>query len=198
MNTGTPQPSDDRRDFLARIAAIGGGLVAAITPIGVGIAAFLNPLRSPAAAGKEYRLGPLSALPDDGTPWRFAIIADRTDAWNRFPDQPVGAVFVRRVPGTQEVKAFQVVCPHNGCSITYAPLEAAAADAAGNAKPGAPLGKFFCPCHEASFDLDGARTDKTSQSPRDMDSLTVEVRDGDIFVNFERFRLNTPEKVALG
>ena len=84
----------------------------------------------------------LDTLPDDGTPRKVAVIADRTDAWNRFVNEPIGNVFLRRAGQTGEVVALQVVCPHAGCSINYQATDAG--------------GKFFCPCHAASFDLTGS------------------------------------------
>ena len=90
-------------------------------------------------------------LPDDGTPRKVPVIADRTDAWNTYPAEPIGAVFLRRTGG--KVTALQVICPHAGCSINFEGSAAA--------------GKFFCPCHAASFDLAGKRTDRDlAQSPR--------------------------------
>ena len=104
------------------------------------------------------RLASLETIPADGTPLKVPVIADRADAWSRFPAEPIGAVFLRHSGGS--VTALQVICPHAGCSINY--------DAAGR--------KYSCPCHAASFDLSGRRTDVTSPSPRDMDSLAVEIR----------------------
>ena len=76
---------------------------------------------------------------------------------------------------------MQVICPHAGCSINY--------DAAGH--------KYFCPCHSASFDLAGKRTDSTSPSPRDMDSLEVEIRNkNEVRVKFQTFDVGTAKKVA--
>ena len=49
----------------------------------------------------------------------------------------------------------------------------------------------------AHFDLDGERLDSPSPSPRDMDSLTVEIKnDGEIWVKFENFETGTSQKKA--
>lgn len=146
-----------------------------------GIAALLNPLRQKGGGGQFIRLATLDVLPEDGTPYKAPIIAARSDAWTSYPPEPVGAVFLRRAG--ERVSALQVICPHAGCSISYESTPQG--------------GRFFCPCHAASFDLDGRRTDPSSFSPRDMDTLEVEIRNGkDVWVKYETFRLGTAQKIA--
>jgi menaquinol-cytochrome c reductase iron-sulfur subunit len=117
---------------------------------------------------------------------KFPIIAERTDAWNRYPDESVGAVYLRRTGKENDkvkVEALQVICPHAGCAVMY--------------EPGEKGGKFVCPCHNANFDLAGVRTDASSPSPRNMDSLDVEIREGgEIWVKFQSFATGTAEKKA--
>jgi Rieske Fe-S protein len=122
----------------------------------------------------------LEMLPADGTPRKFPAIMDRADAWNRFPHEPVGAVYLRR-GSDGKPQAMQVVCPHAGCFVEY--------DAANN--------NFLCPCHNGRFDLQGKRLDATSPSPRDLDMLEVEVRNaGEVWVKFQSFRTGVPQKIA--
>jgi menaquinol-cytochrome c reductase iron-sulfur subunit len=174
----------DRRGVMVKMIAILAGSAALLTPAAVGIVAFLNPLRQKSHTGGFIRLTTLDAVPEDGTPQKFSIIADRTDAWNFFPNEPVGAVYLRRA-GKDQVEALQVVCPHAGCSIMV--------EADGDVK------KFFCPCHSASFDLSGKRLDAASPSPRDMDSLQVEIRDSnEVWVKFQKFATGTVNKVVSG
>jgi nitrite reductase/ring-hydroxylating ferredoxin subunit len=174
-------PGGTRRGFFAQAAAVICGAVSLLVPAAIGVVAFLNPLRQKGQAGGFLRLASLGAVPEDGMPQKFAIIADRSDAWNRFPNEPIGAVFLRRVK--DGVQALQVICPHAGCSINYE-------SASGG-------GRFFCPCHAAAFDLTGKRLDATSMSPRDMDALEVEIRSGsEVWVKFQNFHTGTPLKVA--
>jgi menaquinol-cytochrome c reductase iron-sulfur subunit len=173
--------AETRRGFCGQAAAIVCGAAALATPVVAGIAAFLNPLRQKSQGGQLLRLASLDTLPEDGTPQRVPIIAERTDAWNRFPAEPIGAVFLRRVKGG--VSALQVICPHAGCSIGF------------ESSPQG--GRFFCPCHAASFNLEGKRTDATSPSPRDMDSLEVQIRNkNEVWVKYESFCLGVAAKVA--
>ncbi len=168
---------DSRRGFVAKTIALLFGAIAYLAPAATGIRAFLNPLGQKSSAGRMFRLATLGAL--DAVPRKFAIVADRVDAWNRCPNEPVGAVYLRRREDGQVV-AIQVVCPHAGCSVQF---QAAA-------------GEFLCPCHMARFDVSGKRLDETSDAPRDLDTLEVEIRNQDeVWVQFANFRAGTPKKI---
>ena len=182
-NKLTPQNSENRRGFIGQTVALicGGG--AMLVPAVVGIVAFLNPLREKSQSGRFMRLASLDMLPEDGTPRKVPVIADRADAWNVYPEEPIGAVFLRR--NSDGVSALQVICPHAGCSIDFQHTPSG--------------GKFFCPCHMANFDLAGKRTDITPPSPRDMDTLEVEIRNqNEVWVMFQTFDVGTAKKVAQG
>jgi len=179
--SGAPAP-EPRRGFVLKSIAVLLGAAAYLTPVVAGVASFLNPLRQKRQEGQFMRLAMLDALPADGTPLKTTVTRDRVDAWNRFANQPVGAVFLRRV-GAGEVRAIHVVCPHAGCFVTF-----------DSEKKG-----FFCPCHNASFDIEGRRTDAISSSPRDLDTLEVDsarLTQGEVWVRFENFRTGTAEKIA--
>lgn len=175
-----PDAGDSRRGFVAGVVAALVGVAALAGPMAVGLVAFLDPLRRKKQSGTFRRVATLDALPTDGTPRKFPIIADRTDAWTLYKNVPIGSVFLRRT-GEKDVKALAVICPHAGCFVSY---DATAKD-------------FLCPCHVARFDLEGRRTDAKSKSPRDMDALAVEIRGKDeVWVKFETFRTGVAEKVV--
>src|SRR5688572_2704572 len=156
----TPYASSSRRSFFAATAAILAGAVAVLTPIGVGIASFLTPLFRKGSSSK-VRVALLEQVPDDARPRYFPVIADRQDAWTRYPAQRVGAVYLVRKPGEAKPTAFTAKCPHAGCFIGYTPGE----------------DLFKCPCHTSSFKLDGTRARGDAEvSPRDMDALPVEIK----------------------
>ena len=49
----------------------------------------------------------------------------------------------------------------------------------------------------AAFDLDGRRTNEKSMSPRDMDTLEVEIRNqNEVWVKFQHFQKGIPAKIA--
>jgi menaquinol-cytochrome c reductase iron-sulfur subunit len=176
---------EGRRGFLAKALALALGGVGLLVPAVTGIVAFLNPLRQKSQTGQSLRLTTLDVLPADGTPRRFPVVADRTDAWNRSANEPIGAVFLRRTGDPQEpVLALHVVCPHAGCYIEYRETPEG--------------GKFFCPCHGASFDLNGHCLERPSESPRPMDTLVVDpqaLQAGEVRVTFENYQTGTSKKV---
>ena len=59
---------------------------------------FFDPLRRSRALGKLIPVAPLDAVPDDGIPHEFPVVAERVDAWNRSLE-PIGAVYLRRKAG---------------------------------------------------------------------------------------------------
>jgi menaquinol-cytochrome c reductase iron-sulfur subunit len=170
-----------RREFLkqAAVAGIGGALV--LVPLGAGAAVLLDPLRRKAVAGEMIFITSIDSLPSDGAPRKFAILAGRVDAWNKFPNAPVGAIYLRRT-SEKEVQALNVVCPHAGCFVDFR----------GSSKD------YYCPCHNSSFALDGRIADPKSPSPRGLDSLEVEIRNGkEVWVRFENFQTGHSEKIPV-
>ncbi len=171
---------DRRRGFFAKALALLLGAAAYTVPAAAAVVAFFQPLRQKGQPGQFLRVTSLEMLPDDGTPRKFPVLMDHSDAWNRFPHDPVGAVYLRRGQDGHP-QAIQVVCPHAGGHVEY--------DASNNS--------FFCPWHSARFDLQGKRLDASSPSPRDLDTLEVEVRNAsEVWVKFQSFRTGVPQKIA--
>lgn len=181
MNPPDSPAQPERRDFLAKAAAVGIGAAVTLVPAGAGLVTLLDPLRRKARAGSLLRVTALTALPDDGSPRQFPVVADREDAWNRFPQTRVGAVYLRKT-GPKEVQAINVVCPHAGCFVNYQPDQS----------------QYLCPCHNSSFTLDGKIKDPSSPSPRALDTLEVKVGDdGGVWVKFENYRAGVREKIVV-
>ena len=171
----------DRRGFAAKLAAMVMGVLAGLVPLGAGLAVFFDPLRRVGESVRFHWVTTLSAVPEDGRPRRFAIVADRTDAWNKHRNVPVGAVYLRRVEGGK-VEALNVTCPHAGCAVAYR----VSSDS------------FLCPCHDSAFHLNGSLADPDSPSPRAMDALEVEVRHGqEVWVRYQNFEPGKAQKVAV-
>lgn len=175
-----PEGPPARRGFLAGAGACVAGALALLAPAWSSLRVALEPLRRSGRDPEMVMVTTLAALPDDGVPRKFPVVADRTDAWSAHRNVPVGAVYLRRAG--ESVAALNVVCPHAGCFVNVA----------------ADKSRFVCPCHKSSFDLDGAVNDPSSPSPRDMDALEVEVRSGDqVWVRFRNFQAGTAEKAPV-
>jgi nitrite reductase/ring-hydroxylating ferredoxin subunit len=168
--------SAERRNFLIKAAAAVAGAVVAIFPFAVGLFTFADPLRRRSSGEGDgfFRVAALDAVPDDGLPRQFAVIADRTDSWNRFPNEAIGAIYLRRSKGEKTPVAFNAICPHAGCFVAHA----------------AERNLFQCPCHNSAFQLDGSII-QPSPSPRAMDELACEVRSVDgrqeVWVKFQDY-----------
>ena len=181
MDNPNASPPTDRRDFItkATAAAISGSLV--VAPAIAGLCVFLDPLRRKSEIGVSVLVANLNSLPENGEPRKFSVLATRVDAWNRTPNVPVGAVYLQRI-GDNKVRALNVVCPHAGCFVDYR----------------ATNNNYFCPCHNSSFALDGKILDPKSPSPRGLDELPVEVRNGtEVWVTFQNFRAGVHEKIPV-
>ena len=180
--------ADDRRRFFTVVTTIVAGALATLVPLACGVATFLSPLFRKHKY-HQVRIALLSQVPDDGLPRYFPVSVDRQDAWNRYPQQRVGAVYLIRQSGAAEPIALTAKCPHAGCFIGYTP----GSDG------------FKCPCHTSEFKLDGARVHGDAEvSPRDMDRLPVELRqingaDGasatEVWVEFIDFQTGHREQI---
>jgi len=109
-----------RRDFVRKLAAGLLGAALALVPAGAGLGVILAPLRRRLGTDDAVRVTTLDALPEDGVPRKFPVVATKRDGWTQYPLATVGAVFLRRNPGGK-IQAFNAVCPHAGCLVGLAP-----------------------------------------------------------------------------
>jgi len=181
METRDVPPQPARRNFLKKASAVFIGALTALVPALSGLMVFLDPLRRKSQDSDAVLIASLSALPEDGVPRKFLVIAGHNDAWNHMPRVPVGAVYLRRI-GDKSVQAFNVICPHAGCFVDYLPA----------------IKNYHCPCHNSSFALDGSIADPKSPSPRGLDELPVEIRnENEIWVKFQNFRAGVRERIPV-
>jgi Rieske Fe-S protein len=171
-----------RRDFY-QYATAGLSTVMGLVLAVPGVAYIVSPLR---AKGRDESFDTLTSLNqlEVGVPRSFSIIQERSDAWVKYPREPVGSVWLIRQPAGSDppVLAFTSECPHLGCAVNLA------ADAKG----------FLCPCHTSAFDFQG--NPKNQVPPRPMDRLDVEISKGtdpEVRVKFQRFRTQSEEKIPL-
>lgn len=178
MEPSTTSPDKStvpRRGFLAGVASIIIGGLIVLTPLATGITCFLDPIlrRKTKFKGADadgfLSVAKLTDLPDDGTPLRFVLRADKIDAWNKFKNQTIGTVYVRKIG--DQVIAFNDTCPHLGCKVDYQESHKS----------------FLCPCHASAFELDGKPTNKIP--PRGLDSLEIKTdATGQVWVKYQDFQ----------
>jgi len=180
MNDGpNPCPTAGRRDFMKKFLAAFIGAIVGLVPAVAGLAVFLDPLRRKSSKNGAVRVTSLEALPSDGKPYKFPVLATRIDAWNKFRQVPIGAVYLRRMNDGQ-VQALNVVCPHAGCFVDFLPER----------------GKYLCPCHNSTFTIAGKIDDPASPAARGLDSLEVEIRNQrEVWVKFQNFEAGSAEKI---
>ncbi len=168
-----------RRGFLSFLAGAIGAIVGLI-PLGAGAVFFMDPIlrKRTGTDGGLLRAADLSQLPEDGTPIRVTLRSDIVDAWTIYRDRVIGSIYVRLMPNGQ-VLVFNDTCTHLGCKVDYQPAEK----------------RFFCPCHQSAFELDGKRQNQTP--PRDLDKLEAEVKDGVVWVKYQNFRTATAKQEAI-
>ena len=114
----------------------------------------------------------------DGEPRKVEIVADARDAWSIARDVQLGAAWLVR--HGDNVVAFNVTCPHLGCSVN------AVSDGKG----------FACPCHTSAFAPDGKR--QSGPAPRDLDELRTRVEGGYVQVDFRKFRIGIADRTEIG
>ncbi|MFN0050769.1 MAG: ubiquinol-cytochrome c reductase iron-sulfur subunit [Planctomycetales bacterium] len=179
-----------RRSFMARALAVIIGGIVSLVPLAAGVAFFIDPLR------KRKKRSKPGESPDDGpegfvkvaqldsltvgVPQSFTVVDDRTDAWNLFPKEPLGGVYLL-LEKNGDVLALNNQCPHVNCPVDYQP---------GNKV-------YQCPCHNSSFNIDGSIANPKSPAARGLDSLEVQKLNGQIWVKFERFQSGTPKKIPI-
>jgi menaquinol-cytochrome c reductase iron-sulfur subunit len=171
-----------RRGFFKHAFCVVIGAVAGLIPLGAGVTVLLDPLwRKSSAGAGMLRVTTLDSVPADGVPHKFPVVATLVDAWNKYSEMPIGAVYLRRT-SDDKVEALNVVCPHAGCFVDFL----AARDC------------FLCPCHNSMFTLEGRIADRASPAPRGMDTLPVEVRNGkEIWVAYQNFEAGRAEKIPV-
>jgi menaquinol-cytochrome c reductase iron-sulfur subunit len=184
MQSQNKQSEPNRRSFFKEALAVVIGGVVGIVPLVAGIRTFFSPLsKKGESSGSDVPLIPvttLEALPADGVPRKFPVLADKTDAWNKYKNVPIGAVYLRRT-ADDKIEALNVVCPHAGCFVDFVTQK----------------GSYLCPCHNSTFKVDGKIENPGSPAPRGLDQLRVEVKDGTVLVAFQNFEAGRPDKVAV-
>jgi Rieske Fe-S protein len=182
---GTPQaPQEpaknvlpDRRRFIGWLLGGVGAVVAVFLSIPL-IRVSLFPLFAKGATGAEWSdLGPADQYNSLSAPVQRAVKIQNLDGWQQTISEKV--VYVTKGPDGQ-VQVLTAVCPHLGCEVAW----------------DANKDDFHCPCHGSIFAPDGKLV--SGPSPRGMDSLPTQVKDGRLMVRYEYFQNLLPAKQVIG
>jgi Rieske Fe-S protein len=171
------EAGESRRRWLKRATVAIGGAIGAVIAYPL-IRYFGFPLgrKVVSSADRPIDVGPVDALPADGTPVRVPVTAESLrDAWTLHGASALGAAWLSRT-GDGQVRALSAVCPHLGCAVDFDPAK----------------GNYRCPCHTSSFAPGGER--ESGPAKRGMDPLPCDVVDGRVLVTWRRFRTDVPDR----
>ena len=178
--TAEPEKTE-RREFMIKAGSVCLGGAVGLAPFAAGLAVLIDPLKRRKGDADFTLVTSLDALPEDGTPKKFTIYADKQDAWNKSPNTAVGAIFLCR-KDEGKVEAFNVVCPHLGCAVIFRDGER----------------DYYCPCHSSAFDLETGTQAPDSPSARGLDTLEVKIEnEGEVWVKFQNFQPGIADKKAI-
>lgn len=79
----------------------------------------------------------------------------------------------------QDVTIFSPICPHLGCYYKWDEQTAS----------------FECPCHASVYDINGKVLG--GPAPRPLDTLPYKIEKGMVYVQWEQFKVGTPEKIPI-
>ena len=199
------EQDNNRRSFLAWAIFGLGAIFTAV--IGVPIVCYAIDPRDRKGPKSNFKLVEGIRLDDLGDAPRQGVLRDvRVDGWTLYPNDVIGRVWVVKV-GTKPdlagdkikdfnasamaekekyLRVFTTICPHLGCSVN-------SEGAAG----------FSCPCHGATFKLDGDRAAASNPALRGMDTLEWEIDSTDptrnrLLVKYQNFTTSIKEKKPAG
>ena len=179
-------PAEPRRSFLKEFLAVVVGGAITLVPAVTGLAFLMNPLlksrkkSTTGDEGEQFRMvGTTTGLEGGDEPQMFQVMGVKKDAWTTYPETALGAIYIQK-KDDGSLSCFNAQCPHLGCTVNYKPDAQA----------------YLCPCHDSSFTQDGVRSNDIP--PRDMDTLDVEIRNGnELWVRFQNFRPGTSDKIPV-
>jgi menaquinol-cytochrome c reductase iron-sulfur subunit len=170
-----PMPADvHRRGFLKCLAGILTAPLIALLgwPLVQSVVAIIY--RLPKA--KFTKVGPMASFPVGKPVSPFFEM--RTDT-EYLHGQVTHDIWIIRHSDTK-VTVFSPICPHLGCHYDwYSQAQ-----------------KFICPCHGSVFSMEGKVLG--GPAPRNLDPLPYKIENGDLYVQWERFRVGIPQKVRVG
>jgi menaquinol-cytochrome c reductase iron-sulfur subunit len=171
--TMTEQFDAARRKFLKITTGILAGAVGLVLGL-----PFVGSLLGPRSAARKQvmvKTANISSL-TLGQPTRVNFTVQEQDAY--IHETVVHSAWVI-VHSPVKVTVFSPICTHAGCYFNW--------DSSTN--------HFECPCHGSVFSIKGKVLG--GPAPRPLDTLPHEIKDGELYVRWERFKSGTPEKIEI-
>ena len=169
-------PLENRRSFLGALLGVGSVFVGTLLSVPL-IRFALFPLLRRTTELKSSSLGELREFSSLTEPMMRTIQIEQVDGWRRAVSEK--AVYVTK-DSQGQLRVLTSVCPHLGCTVPW----------------NKERNLFVCPCHGATFALDGTRV--SGPSLRGMDALETSVQDGQLQVRFQYFRQLVSDKEVIG
>jgi menaquinol-cytochrome c reductase iron-sulfur subunit len=171
--TITEQFDNARRTFLKVITGVLAGTV--------GLALGIPIVRSLLGSKFVLRKKPMVKTADinsltPGRPTRVNFSVQEQDAY--IHETAVYSAWVI-VHSPTEATVFSPICPHAGCYFNW----------------DSGTDHFECPCHGSVFSIAGKVLG--GPAPRPLDTLPHEIKDGELYIRWERFKSGTPEKIEI-
>lgn len=138
-----------RRDFMkATVFFVGGAVGAAVGIPAIGY--LIAPALKGGAKEAWIPIGKMADMSEIGKPYPFSFTLVQVNGWERTSTSHGGFV-IRKSAAPDDLVILDSRCPHLGCTVNWKDAEKA----------------FVCPCHDASFDTEGAVL--AGPPPRPMD-----------------------------
>lgn len=148
-----------RRGFLGMVTWVIGGLISA----GMGIPAvayIIGPAIQQTGTEEWVQVGSISKI-ETGIPTLFKVKVERKTGWIVNVEEISIYAFTENA---RDFIAMSNVCTHLGCRVRWISDQE----------------QFFCPCHNAVFDKQGAVV--SGPPPRPLDRYEVKVSDDQLFI----------------
>jgi menaquinol-cytochrome c reductase iron-sulfur subunit len=178
--TRKPSPSrlslESRRSFLGVLLGLGSFFVGALLAVPL-IRFALFPLLRRTTELKESPLGAITDFSSLTEPVMRTIQIEQVDGWRKAVSEK--AVYVTK-DSQGQLQVLTSICPHLGCTVPWNKEKK----------------QFVCPCHGATFSVDGTRV--SGPSLRGMDTLQTSIENGQLRVRFQYFRQLVSDKEVIG
>jgi len=156
-------PHLSRNDFVKATV----GVLGTIMGVAVGLPAIgyiISPALKPQESEAWIPAGPIENYPI-GVPTLFTFTRTKINGWERTTNS-YGAYVVRISEAESEISAYSNTCTHLSCRVSWKEE----------------VKEYICPCHDASFAINGEVI--SGPPPRPLDEYETKVEEGILSIHF--------------